>query len=468
MNWRILICLMMTATALLSPVARSQQTAPTAPRVDVISLELHAAAATRPSLRYPLLPEVIDQRPGNGATLYLSAARIGPDPKAAEELTSKFYDKFRVLPTDQLAKADVAGALQPFAERLEVLDIAARREEARWDTTLREQGAAAQLPFLNDMRINARILSLKASWQIARHDWPAARRTLQTAFAMARHMNDHPLLIHGLIEAGITDLFLDRVTDWMEQPGAPNLYWALTDLPDPFIDLASVRRWEQSMIYFTFPALASSDPERITPEQWRDVFANMDRMSLWQGNKPMTRLELTWLIASTYPQAKQALVAGGASQEKVDAMSVDQVVGLYLFKQFLAASDDAWKAWQLPYWQGFAKGPDADPWETRRRQIAENPFMALIPIVSNARLQFARIDRKICLLRVIESLRDYSASHENHFPQSLDDLAELPAPINPVTGRPFPYRFTGGTAVIEVEADYPKGAATEYRLTLAR
>jgi hypothetical protein len=417
-----------------------------------------------------LLPDVIDQSPGNGAPLYLAAARIGPDPKAAGDLTGKAGDRFRELPMDQLGRSDVEAALQPFAERLEVLDVAARREEAHWESTLREQGAAAPLSFLNDMRINARLLGIKARWQIARHDWAGADHTLQTAFGMAQQMNDRAVLIQGLIETGITDYFLDRVIDWAGEVGAPNLYWSLTDLPAPFIDLHSVRLWEQAMIYFTFPALANPDPERISPEQWRGIFARIDRMALSQANKPLTRFQIAWLVASTHAKAKQALIDGGMTQDKVDAMSVDQVVGLYLFRQYLAASEDAWKAWQLPYWQGVGRNPEAIPndLESRRERISQNPFMALIPLIRNARLQFARVDRKICLLRVIESLRDYAVLHESHFPQSLDELVELPAPVNPVTGMPFPYRFTGGTAVVEVEADYAGGAATEYRLTIAR
>ena len=152
-------------------------------------------------------------------------------------------------------------------------------------------------------------------------------------------------------------------------------------------------------------------------------------------------------------------MAGGMAAEKVDAMPVDQVVGLYLFRQYLVIADEMWKTWHLPYWQASAKYPSSDElWESRRKLVAENPFIALIPTVPNIRLQFARVDRNICLLRVIESLRDYAATHENHFPQSLEDLSQLPAPINPVTGRSFPYRSAGGIAVIEVESDFPRGA----------
>jgi len=445
--------------------ACAQQTRPP----EVINLSVHAAPATRPSLRYKLLPEVIDQHPGNGAPLYLAAARVGPDPKAADNLTSKAGERFRDLPLDQLARADVEGALKPFDERMRIIEVAARREDAVWESTLREQGAFPPLSYLNDMRINARLLSLMTRWQIARHDWDGAGRTLQTAFGMSQQMNNRALLVQGLIETGIADLLLDRVTEWCGEAGAPNLYWALTDLPSPFVDLRSVRQWEEAMIYFTFPELAARDPENITAGQWKKIFERIGQICQANGETSLSRLQMTWLVASKHAVAKQSLIDGGIPAEKLAGMSVNQVVGLYLFRQYQAAADEAWKAWQLPYWQGVGKppAPEGSEWEARRARIAENPFLVLIPVVRSARLQFARVDRKIALLRVIESLRDFAASNERRFPASLQELNDLPAPINPVSGKAFTYQSTGDTAVLEVEADYSGGPAMLYRLTVA-
>jgi len=90
-------------------------------------------------------------------------------------------------------------------------------------------------------------------------------------------------------------------------------------------------------------------------------------------------------------------------------------------------------------------------------------------MVNNARYQFARVDRKVCALRIIESIRDFAASHEGHFPGSLDELTTLPVSIDPVTGKPFPYRLDGNTAVLESLPENPKYPATgtQYHLTIA-
>jgi hypothetical protein len=459
----------LTAMSLgVSSWSSAQQPAQASTRpLEVINLTLHPSPATRPSGRYKLMPDLVEQRAGNGAPLFLAAGRVGPDAKAADEITGKLGDRFREMSLEKLAEENVGGALNPFSERLALIDIAARREDAVWETTLRDQGANAPLAFLNDMRINARLLSLKARWQIARGDWAGAERTLQTALSMAYQMNNRAVLIQALVEVGIVDLLLDRVAEWTGRSGAPNLYWALTDLPDPFVDLRSVRRWDESMVYFTFPQLAGR-LEDVSPAQWRSISVAMERLPSPQ-DRPPGGFQSALFVASTYPKAKKALIGAGLADEKVNAMPLNQVVGIYLFRQYQTEAEEAWKRWALPYWEGLGKAPASDDeWEMRRKWVSENPFMALIPIVRNARLQFARVDRKIAVLRVIESLRDFASSHDNRLPTSLQELTDLPAPINPVTGKAFSYQSTGDSAILEIEPDYARGPTIVYRLTVAR
>src|SRR6185312_328739 len=123
----------------------------------VVDLTLHASASTRPALQYPLLPNITDQKPGNGAPIYHAAAKIGPDPKAADDLTIQLGNRYGEMPFTALASSDFPAAIQTFADRLNLLDIAARREDTRWETTLRDQGAGAMLLYLNDLRVNVRI-----------------------------------------------------------------------------------------------------------------------------------------------------------------------------------------------------------------------------------------------------------------------------------------------------------------------
>ena len=62
-----------------------------------------------------------------------------------------------------------------------------------------------------------------------------------------------------------------RLEELIQQPDAPNLYWSLTDLPRPFIDLREPMQGERVMAYGNFPGMAEMaadlNAKPMTPEQ---------------------------------------------------------------------------------------------------------------------------------------------------------------------------------------------------------
>ena len=52
-------------------------------------------------------------------------------------------------------------------------------------------------------------------------------------FAISRHMSEHPTLIADLVGIATANLAIGALEEMFEQPGCPNLYWALTNLPVP-------------------------------------------------------------------------------------------------------------------------------------------------------------------------------------------------------------------------------------------
>jgi hypothetical protein len=69
--------------------------------------------------------------------------------------------------------------------------------------------------------------------------------------------------------------------------------------------------------------------------------------------------------------------------------------------------------------------------------------------IRSARRASVRADREIALLRTLEALRIYGASHNGELPQQLGDITEVPIPDDPVTGEPFGYRREAEKAVLE-------------------
>src|SRR5215475_3001544 len=63
---------------------------------------------------------------------------------------------------------------------------------------------------------------------------------------------------------------VDRLPEWIETPSSPNLYWSLTALPRPMIDLRSQLEFEQRVFDLQFPEMATLDRPR-SPAEWNAV-----------------------------------------------------------------------------------------------------------------------------------------------------------------------------------------------------
>ena len=73
--------------------------------------------------------------------------------------------------------------------------------------------------------------------EVARKDFDDAIRTAKTMFALARHLGEYPTLAANRVGLSVAEMALDTLEEMIQQPGCPNLYWALTDLPCPLVEL---------------------------------------------------------------------------------------------------------------------------------------------------------------------------------------------------------------------------------------
>jgi len=60
-----------------------------------------------------------------------------------------------------------------------------------------------------------------------------------------------------------------------------------------------------------------------------------------------------------------------------------------------------------------------------------------------------RLDSQLGVLQCAEAVRSYAAAHGGQLPQSLSDISTVLLPIDAVSGKPFDYRKTGATAVLQ-------------------
>src|SRR5262249_44015838 len=101
---------------------------------------LYPAAPPSRALKYPLLPELHHQRPGNAAEHYRKAYQL-----CQENLEQKYYettDPWLAMPLKDLPRAEVAKFLEPHAAAFRALEAGARCETCDWEVTerLRKDG----------------------------------------------------------------------------------------------------------------------------------------------------------------------------------------------------------------------------------------------------------------------------------------------------------------------------------------
>jgi hypothetical protein len=475
MNSRIVTLLLVTVVALVSTeIAGGKAPAPIQPQA--VQLTVAPAAAPTPALKYQLLPELLDMTPGNAAVQYYRSfswewwtnLRKQPDyPKWLEHTTTPLKD----LPRKELESVVSTHAL------LE-LDIAARKENCDWDMTsrVRSENFVMLLPDVQSFRELANVLALKARYQIAEGQYDKALYTLQTGMAMGRHISQMPSLICNLVGNAICNQMLNQVEELMQAPGAPNLYWALTTLPSPFIDLRKPIQGERVMIHGFFASLGDLESGRLTQEQeekledrlisaMRGAFGETARV------RDADRLELAILVMKLYPDSKKALIEGGRKAEEVESWPVLQVVLMASLREFRRLEDEFHKWLYLPFPEA-QKGLDDAEAQIRaaRARLDILPLFDLLPAVSKVAWAAERTERRIAALRCVEAVRLFAAAHDGQLPEALSAITEVPVPDDPVTGKSFDYTVEGRTFTLHgpplVSLQSRVDAMLRYQVTL--
>ena len=203
-----MIASLVACAVLVASAAQSQDP----PSETLIPLTIDPMPAPKPALRYALLPELREMSPGNPIPNYLKCL------------------------LDQDFTRDQE-ALSPAALRL--ADRAARMDKPDWQILpkLRTDGIGLLLPDVQKMRALANDLQGRFRDEVAVRRFDDALVTAKTMFAMSRHMGEHPTLIGDLVGIAIAYVTIAPLEEMLEQPGCPNLYWALTNLPSPLVSL---------------------------------------------------------------------------------------------------------------------------------------------------------------------------------------------------------------------------------------
>ncbi|MCF7973719.1 MAG: hypothetical protein K9N55_07880 [Phycisphaerae bacterium] len=424
--------------------------------IQLRSLTLSPMPEAREALKIRLIPRMFDLKNANAAVLYHSAA--AQCPQDGEDKVFDKIDQWRDMPIEDLPRDEVTKALGQFRACFRLLELAAVRSRCEWDMPI-EEGFAMLMPSLSTYRSIAFALSLKLRLEIADGQVEEALATLRSGLAMARGIAEGPTLIQDLVGIAIGAVMFRQVSEFMAMPDAPNLYWALSELPVPLISFRQSLSYEYDMMYWEIPELRDLDQKVLSGAQAsalvNKMFKKFSDAGMWE-NKASKLLPLGWVMMH-YADAKAFLADRSMEASRIDAMPTAQTVMLYQFQEFKEVRDSMFKWFSLPYaqYRVHADQYDKAADEIVQRGVKSNVFAMFLPALSRCRFLEARACRDMEMLRVIEALRLHAAANHGTFPKTLEDVTVVPVPADPVTGDSFVYVYEDSRHV-RVEAPEAK------------
>jgi hypothetical protein len=401
-------------------------------------------AAPRPALRYQLLPELGELNPGNPIPAYL---------KCFMEQQHFFFNKQSEDDREKylnLPLADLpAAALRNYGgSALKQADWAARLDTPDWQILLKVKtdGFGLLLPDVQQLRRLAAALKVRFRAEVAECRFDDAIRTAKTMFAMARHLGEHPTVIGDLVGIAISSIAISVLDEMLQQPGCPNLYWALTNLPDPLVDLRQGFQGERVFITAEFTR-AGLDTSRPMTQPQLDKTVQYFGLLLAGGSGKIPERYQNYLDTRVKDEAvvraaRRRLVESGLPADQVQMFLPMQVILLDEKLTYEVRRDELLKLMTLPLWEIEARIGAV------RKPQPPALFDEVVSALEKVRWAQARLQQRIALLRHVEAVRLYATAHDGRPPAQLSEVP-VPLPDDPVTGKPFSYKVQGQTAYLQ-------------------
>lgn len=414
----------------------------TAEEPEPVKITLHPAAEPVPALKYRLLPKFVDRKPGNAAVFYGKVTAEQIYFFSNQDLRKKM-EHWRSAPLSELLAEEARVPLNPLYLRQGALCTT-----CDWQMLIHEgKFFELLLPEVQQTREFGRILATQARIQIAHGEFEQAIESFQTGFALGRNVAAGETLVNGLVGIAISKEILKQVTEFVQQPDAPNLYWAITMLPRPLIDLREGLEAEMSAFDLSYPELRDLETKHRSPEEWQKVLHSFsEHYALFSDleDNPLRVAGIYLNMLKNYPAAKQLLVEQGLGEKQVEAMSKEQVVSLAALHNVKRWQQEVGKYYHLPY-QAANKGISA---AIKNAEKEHSEFARALGGLMRTRKAIVSNTRRFEALRIVEALRIHAAAHDGKLPAKLEDVVAVPIPLDPVTGKPFQYQLEGEKATL--------------------
>ena len=450
-------------------------------------LRVHPAAAPRPAFKHRLVPAAKERVDGNSALFYLKAMGFFEQGNAREALT-KLERKWREEATDEDGNvgehaphmwADAAPESLPMEQVKEYLDLlqfqpeflydAARRTRFEHDRAIEREAdpIGYLLPSIQQHRNLARVQNVRCRYAIAEGRINDAIEIVGQMMTMGRHLGSDEFMVTCLVGVAIHGIGLETGFELSQHPETPNLYWAIAASPTPAINLNRAFAFEREFLYLQIPMLKEVTEEVRSPDFWASFtkrfikgYNNLIEVSdSWSDTEfeKLDHFQLATSIAKDYPAAREFLKEFiGLSDTQLDKYPKAQVVFLATVNYYDFAHDEAMKQLVMPSSSRDRQGESELLATWRKRFVASEAGSSkslllfgdiLVPASYVVLAAADRIDQQQNLWQTVEALRMTAAENGGVFPKSLEQLC-VPAPLDPLTNRPFEYELEGGVATL--------------------
>jgi hypothetical protein len=421
------------------------------PGVSAIRLNVQPKAAPKPALKYVLLPEVSELNPGNASQWYLRCFAEQRLFFFSKESTDE-RKRLLAIPLAELPALKNSGY---GGNALKQADWAARLNTIDWQVLQRIQSDGLDLsqPELGPLHILATALQVRFRIEIAERRFDDAIRTAKTMLAFANHLGENPTEQANKLGLSVAELAIDTIEELIQQADSPNLYWALTDLRCPLVDIRKGFQGSGSLVANELKPVR--DDTAMSDEQIEKVVARLSGLLGFAreqaGHAPRSfRAALGARIknAERLQAARKRLLEAGVAEGLLPGFSPIQVILVDEKLDYELRRDERVKLLALAPWQIDAMS------DAERGVATDGLFSDFLPDVIKLKQQQGRFEQRVALLRHVEAIRMFAATHEGKWPEKLTDIT-VPLPVDPFTGKAFRYEVEGGIA--HIRCGSPKG-----------
>jgi len=432
------------------------------------SLVVSARAVERPLQKYRLLPAEYELKDGNAAPILL---RLPWDEAAYFSQVVPTFGDYLELPLDD-PKVQKSGEV--FSDRFyNELRRAAFRRTAEWEYPFGEIPLAnIRLPDVQGGRqVLGRGLSVWIRYQLSQNNVNQALEGVRVGLANSRHYARTSFAITQLVCAVINGQMIERLEEILSNAKCPNLYWALSALPRPLIDLSASAQMEQRMLEDSLPILQDFSSFQ-SDQDWQKAARIIAEVPHEFKGSVLTDDAYSQTLTVIADHGRANFDKWGSGQSRsLDEMSDSEILVRWVtyFQKDVTHQIAAFMALEPPLAiQRLAildkeLAPFQGQTHIRTLFTMQRPLRLYMTVYSR--------QRTIDALRIVEALRHYAATHDSLLPDSLSDVSETPIPLDPLTGSPFQYTLNGDTATLAatgIEANGNVRGAIDYRITIRK